>query len=151
MTRASQLTLAFALAAGCTGLAIAGSFTLVVGAPVAAQDFRAKNASFVVRADSCEAVEKVEVKASAEGLVNGARRSIPLNLGVLPKPGIFSVSKQWPDEGTWVVSLSAKCQNETAGAIVPIGPKGFIRESTKSLAHAPAEAEITAALKAQPK
>ena len=145
MKRTLQLTLA--LAAFVAGPAEAGSFTLAIGAPVAAQDFRAKNAAFVVRADSCAVVEKVELKATAEGLVNGARKTLPLNLTAVTKPGVYAVSQQWPAEGAWVVSLTGKCQSETAGAIVPIGGKGFVRESIQSLPHAPTEAEVAASLK----
>ena len=31
----------------------------------------------------------------------------------------------------WVVSLKGACAGESAGAIVPFGPKGIIRESAK--------------------
>jgi hypothetical protein len=46
------------------------------------------------------------------------------------------------------VNLRGACAGETAGALVPIGPKGFIRESSKFFPRPATGAEIEAALKA---
>jgi hypothetical protein len=86
--------------------------------------------------------------APAEGLIHGERRSAVLNLTKLSAPGVYSVSRTWTADGAWVVSLSGTCDHATAGAIVPIGPGGFIRESSKFLPHSPTNAEIEASLKA---
>jgi hypothetical protein len=43
--------------------------------------------------------------------------------------------------------LKGACDAEIAGAIVPIGPKGFIRESSKLFPRPATSAEIDASLK----
>ena len=55
--------------------ALGGEFSLTIGSPVAGQDFRAKNAAFVVRTEACAEPAKAQVSGVAEGIVNGARRS----------------------------------------------------------------------------
>ena len=54
----------------------------------------------------------------------------------------------WPAEGDWVVNLKGTCADASAGAIVPIGPKGFIRESSKFFPRPATNAEIETSLKA---
>ena len=51
-------------------------------------------------------------------------------------------------EGVWVVSLTGKYHDATTSAIVPIGAKGFLRESSKFFPRAATEAEIEGTLKA---
>jgi hypothetical protein len=46
------------------------------------------------------------VSGSAQGIVNGARRSIPIRFDTTSKPGIFAVRKQWPSEGTWLLQIA---------------------------------------------
>jgi hypothetical protein len=52
------------------------------------------------------------VTGTVEGIVGGARRSIPLRLDTTPNPGVFAVRRQWPAEGTWLLRISL--QNTTA-------------------------------------
>src|SRR5215510_1019418 len=89
----------------------------------------AKAALFVFRTQNC--AEKGKVSGTAEGLAKGERRSVTLKVMSLTKPGVFAVYQNWPAEGEWVVNLKGTCASASAGAIVPIGPKGFIRESSK--------------------
>ena len=127
--------------------ALAGGFSLAIGNPVAGQDFRAKNAAFVVRTEGCAEPAKAQVSGVAEGIVNGARRSVPLKLLTLPAPGVYAVQRQWPSEGVWVVSLTGSYSGATTSAIVPIGQQGFIRESSKFYPRSATAAEIEASLK----
>jgi hypothetical protein len=136
------------LACAVMGLAFAEGFTFTVGSPVAAGDFQVKAALFVFRTEGCSEPAKPEISASAEGLVKGARQSMALKVMPSSKPGIFAINRSWPAEGEWVVTLKGVCGKSTAGAIVPIGPKGFIRESSKFYSHPATEAEIETSLKA---
>src|SRR5258708_6378775 len=128
----------------CVGatFAFAEGFTFTIGNPVASQDFRAKGAAFVIRTEGCADPAKPQISGTAEGLLKGARKSVPLQVAAMPKPGIYAVFQGWPPEGDWVVSLKGTCAAATAGALVPIGPKGFIRESAKFFARPPTDAEI---------
>ena len=65
------------------------------------------------------------------------------------RPGVYAVQRQW-DAGRWVVILKGSCGDAHAGAIIPFGPHGFVREASKFYTHPPTAAEIEAALKAVP-
>jgi hypothetical protein len=139
---------------GLTALALAipalsQGFTFTIGNPVASQEFQFKVASFVFRTEGCVEPVKPQISATAEGIVNGQRRP-PVALKVMAgsKPGIYAVYQSWPAEGHWVVNLKGVCANQSAGAIVPVGPKGFIREATKVFPRPVTESEIEASLTA---
>jgi hypothetical protein len=128
-------------------LALADGFTFTLGSPVAAEDFRAKGATFVFRTEGCAEPAKSQINGTAEGIVKGARRSVALKVAALSKPGVYAVYQNWPAEGEWVVNLKGTCGEANAGAVVPIGPKGFIRESSKFFPRPATDAEIEASLK----
>jgi len=143
--------LGLAILVGLTGArwAVAGgSFVLTIGNPVAANVPQVKSAVLVVRPDGCGEPAKSQITGTAEGIVNGARRSVPLKLTPLPTPGVYAIFREWPAEGVWVVSLTGKYIGATSSAIVPIGPKGFMRESSKFLPRSASEDEIQTSLKA---
>jgi len=125
----------------------ASGFTFTLGSPVAAHDYRAKTAAFVFRTEGCADTAKAEISATAEGLLKGSRRSAPLKVMPMQSSGVYAVYQSWPGEGAWVVNLRGACGDANAGAIVPIGPKGFIRESAKFFPRAATNAEIEASLK----
>jgi hypothetical protein len=129
-------------------LALAEGFTFTIGSPVAARDFQVKGAAFVFRTEGCADPAKAQVGASAEGLVKDARRSVALKVMPTSKPGVYAVYQNWPGDGAWVVNLKGACANANAGAIVPIGPKGFIRESAKFFPRPATDDEIETSLKA---
>src|SRR5439155_14076645 len=84
----------------------AGGFFLTIGNPVAANAPQAKGAVLVVRPDGCHEPAKARITGTAEGMVNGSRRSVPLRLVTLPTPGVYAVNREWPTEGVWVVNLT---------------------------------------------
>jgi hypothetical protein len=139
--------LGLAILAGAT-LLFAQNFTFTLGSPVAAQDFRFKSAAFVFRTAGCPEPDKPELSASAEGLVGGAHRSVALRVMTTGRPGVYAIMQSWSDEGKWVVALKGECGAYTAGAVVPMGPKGFIRETAKFYPRPATAAEIEAFLKA---
>jgi hypothetical protein len=124
-------------------------FSFTIGNPVASQDFHFKTAAFVFRTEACADPTKAQISATAEGMVKGARQSVALKvMTASTKPGVYAVTQSWPAEGDWVVSLRGTCGSASAGAIVPMGPKGFIRESSEFFARPATDAEIDASLKA---
>jgi hypothetical protein len=102
------LRLGLAAVVGLAGAqwALAGGFFLTIGNPVAANVPQAKGAVLVVRPDGCHEPAKAQITGTAEGIVNGARRSVPLKLTALPTPGVYAVNREWPAEGVWVVNLT---------------------------------------------
>jgi len=130
----------------CVPCMNAADFRLGIGSPVAANAARVKSAALVVRPENCAEPDKTTITGVAEGIVNGARRSVQLHLTALPA-GVHAISQEWPFEGIWVVNLTGSCLGATAGAIVPIGPRGFIRESSKFYPRPATAAEVEAVLK----
>ncbi len=135
-------------ACAVAALGLAEGFTFNIASPVAAQDFHAKTAVFVFRTQGCAEPAKAEISGTAEGVVKGARRSVALKIMPMSKAGVYAVNHEWPAEGEWVVNLKGACAGAMAGAIVPIGPKGFVRESAKFFPRPATDAEIDASLKA---
>jgi len=136
-----------ALAAGQPGRA--ADFAIQVASPVAAQSYQMKRSSFVFRTTGC-AAPKPEVTATAEGRVLRKRHSLPLKVVPASTSGVYGIFRQWPEEGLWIVNITARCASATAGALVATDGKSFIRESSTFLKRAAAEADIEAALKSAP-
>ncbi|HEY4360477.1 MAG TPA: hypothetical protein VGN17_05895 [Bryobacteraceae bacterium] len=147
-----------ALVASLGVRASAADFTLTIGstvaasgpAPVGAEPRQkvSKGGLFAVRMEGCEALDKAQISGTAEGISNGARVSAPVTLSAFGPPGVYVASFSTPQAaGSWIVSISASCESAKAGAVVPVGPAGFVREGTKIFAHAPTKVEVDAALK----
>jgi hypothetical protein len=129
-------------------MAVSQGFTFAIGSPVASMDSRSKLAAFVFRTEGCAELAKLHVGGTAEGLVQGTRKSVPLTLSAMSTPGVYAVYPTWASEGDWVVSLDGTCAQARAGALIPMGPHGFIRASSKFLPHPATAQEIEAALEA---
>lgn len=142
MWRLSIETLAAAV------LAFAQMFTFTIGSPVASMDGRSKLAAFVFRTEGCADAAKAQVDGTAEGLVQGARKSVALKLAAMSTPGVYAVYPTWPADGDWVVSLHGTCAGASAGALIPIGPGGFIRASSRFFSHPASAAELDAVFQA---
>ena len=144
------------LGAVVLGLAMAAqasagpTFRLEVGSAVAGgTGNKVKNAVLMVRALACDDERSVRVTGVAETMVNGERRTVPLELVPLPTPGVYAVTKQWP-EGAWIVNLSAVCpgRNATASALVPLDAASrFDRGRTQLLDRAATAQDVAVALK----
>jgi hypothetical protein len=135
-------------ACAVAALALAEGFTFAIASPVASQDFQSKTAAFVFRTQGCADPSKSQINGTAEGMVKGVRRSVPLKVQAMSKPGVYAVYQTWPAEGDWLVNLKGTCADANAGAVIPLGPKGFIRESSKFFPRPATDAEIETSLKA---
>lgn len=141
--------LAILLAMVSVAAGFAREFALQVGPPIAGNAPVAKGSLLVVRPGGCADPANAHITATAEGIVNGVRRSVPLKLMALSTPGVHAVPKHWPKGGVWIVNLVGTCSGHTAGAIVSIGSQEkYRRESVKLLPHRATPTEIDASLKA---
>ena len=138
--------------------AFAADFMLSIGNPIAAslprtensptQARKVKDALFAVRTENCADPANALVNATGESVVNGVRQSAAIRLIPGSGPGVYLVPGMSPGgQGVWVVRLLASCGSARAGALVPIGPGGFIRESSKFFPRLVTEGEIDALLK----
>jgi len=141
MVRPSSFALALALASSAWG----ADFSLAIGNPVAvalADGVVKKDIGMAVRAEGCAEPAKAQITGVAEGIVNGARRSVPVRVLPASTAGAFAVSHDWPQQGAWVVHLTGHCGSATASAIVTMGPNGFLRETSKFFPRAATAAEV---------
>lgn len=144
MSLLGPLTVAAAAIVLLSGVALAGSsFRLEIGPPVAAgtgakvsKDVIKGKTVLAVRALVCDDLSRVQITGTAEGIRNGSRQSVPLDLLEVSKAdAIYAVQNQWPADGSWVVHLKGSCSNPKAEAstLVPMNKMAFIREKTEVL------------------
>lgn len=125
-------------------------FAIQIASPVAAQSYQMKRSAFVFRTTGCSASSRPEVAATAEGLISAKRRTLPLKVMAAQTPGVYGVFREWPEEGVWIVNITAHCATAIAGALVATNGKTFIRESSVFLTRQATERDIESALKAAP-
>ena len=73
------------------------------------------------------------VSGTAEGLVNGARRTVSLEFRRTSRPGVYALHKQWSDDGVWTLVLAVSQGEEagnTAQAMVELGTDGAVASVT---------------------
>jgi hypothetical protein len=68
----------------------------------------------------------LSVIGTAEGLVSGARRSIPLEVAATTTDGVYRVRRQWPGQGVWVLRLVVRVGDGSATALVGVNASGEI-------------------------
>lgn len=66
------------------------------------------------------------VTGMAEGMVDGKRRTVELRFESTSRAGVFSLRKQWPAEGTWLLAITVNQGREGATALVEIAPSGEV-------------------------
>jgi hypothetical protein len=134
------LTAAAIMAAGSL---MAGGFWLQLGNPEASTEAQKVNAVVTVIAAGCADPGKAQVTATAVGMVDGKRKTIPLEITKLSKPGMFAIAQQWPKEGKWVIQMEGRSDGRVTTTLVTASPQGVDRLHAKSemRAFAPKEVE----------
>jgi len=136
------------IALGAAISLVAGGFALQIGKPSANPEAQGKNALLVVRGYACAAPEKTTVSGVAEGVVNGKRESIPLKLIPLSGESAYAVTRQWPAEGKWVITLveaNPRFQSHPS-AIVRVDGNSVDWAGIRRFDQAPSAEEVKAAL-----
>lgn len=105
----------------------AGGFWVEFGNPSASTDPRAKNAALLVRALGCNNPEVAVYTGTAEGVVNGVRKSVPLKFVQLDRKGLWAVERDWPAEGKWVLHVEAHKDGHIAHALGKVEAQGVKR------------------------
>jgi len=147
--RAGMVVAALGLVAIASHASGSPFFRLEVGPAVAAgTQTKYKKAEFAVRPLVCDNPAQVQISGTAEGLVDGVRRSTPLTLVPVGTDGVHVVPRAWPAEGQWIVVLTATCPSSkaTASTIVPFGKSGFLRDKVRVLIEPATRDQIEAAL-----
>jgi len=79
--------------------------------------------AITVAAEGCRDYSHAQITAQAVGLVNGRRRQIPLELTATGK-GTYTVRKQWPKEGKWVLVFNGTYSNLHTHTLVELSADG---------------------------
>ncbi|MGH7726592.1 MAG: hypothetical protein ACREOU_14285 [Candidatus Eiseniibacteriota bacterium] len=85
--------------------AFAGGQMMSFDGASSAKDARFQKATLLVTASNCGSAANATIKGTAEGLVDGKRRSLPLKLVATGKPGQYAVFQQWPTSGSWALTF----------------------------------------------
>lgn len=110
--------------------AFAGGFQLSVETPSSSSDSQMKDVVLVARTYGCHQPADAKLSATAEGLVNGARKSVALELRSIGS-GVYAIKQQWPSEGTWVLALTGAYNGMTSSVLVDLGPNGKVLPGTR--------------------
>ena len=127
----------------------AGALLLQIADPAANQEALGKHAVLVARITACHSPEKTVVTGTAEGVLNGMRKTIPLKVISLSTAGTFAVTREWPEEGVWAVKLIATnpdYKDYATSVIVPTRKGSVEWAAVKHYFHAPTEAEVSISL-----
>ena len=127
--------------------AFAGGFYLQLGNPEASNEARKLGAVVTVKATGCHDPAAAKVTAAAIGVVNGQRRSVPLEVKSLSEAGMFAVVGQVPKEGKWVVQLNAINGEMFTNVLAPVGQDGIDRIHAKYNMHKFADGDVEAMLR----
>ena len=119
-----------ALLLAISSSAFAGGFQLSVETPSSSSDAQMKDVVLIARTFGCHQPADAKLSATAEGLVNGARKSVALELRSI-EPGVYAIKQQWPSEGTWVLAITAGYSGMTSSALIELGPKGKVLPGTR--------------------
>lgn len=128
---------------------------LSVEFPANPHDTRTRAAFLVVNTYHHGTPTQFALSGSAEGIVRGERRSVPLRFTATERAGAQALTRQWPDEGRWVLHIQLQQQGATeAAALVVLGSDGTPSRVTVpthqdgpwSVPRAITAAEVTAAL-----
>ncbi len=68
------------------------------------------------------------VSGTAEGVVNGERKSIKLDFQRTNRPGVYALRNQWGEQGRWVLVITVRQGegDDLAQALVKIGSDGQV-------------------------
>lgn len=82
---------------------------LSIESPVNPYDADTRGDLLLVHASFREGVPQLaDVTGTAEGLVNGVRRSVPLRFEATSRPTVFGLKRQWPTDGVWMLRIALK-------------------------------------------
>lgn len=119
-----------------------GGFWLQLGNPEASAEARSAKAALTLEAVGCHEPAKAEITGTAIAVVNGKRENIPLTLTPLSKPGMYAVTKQWPDKGNWILQFVGRNSGMITSALVNAGPDGVKRTGAKFFPREPNAADL---------
>lgn len=107
--------------------AAAGPPWISIETPVNPYDATTKDAYLLVHAFHHGTPVAIPVSGTAEGIVNGERRSVKLAFTTTSRPGAFALRKQWGAAGIWTLVIAVhQHEDDMAQALVEVGADGEV-------------------------
>lgn len=143
-----KLVLTAALAAVSVIPALAGALIVDFENVTSNAEAVATGAVAVAKVTSCVHPEKITLTATAEGIVNGKRQSVPLRMIRLKAAGTFAVLSDWPTQGSWAIKIVATHPeyNYAPSVIVPVWTGQLEWAAAQHLRAVPSERDIASVL-----
>ena len=127
--RLRTLSLAAAFTVLAASPSLAGPPWISIELPANPYDAATRGAFLVVHAFHHGTPVSFPVAGTAEGVINGERRSIKLEFTRTGQDGAYALRKQWPSEGTWTLVLRVQGEQGESGAVtalVELGSEGEV-------------------------
>jgi len=122
-----KLAIAAVLSAFAVTTAIAGPPWIAIEYPVNPHDPNTRGAFCTVRTYHHGDLTPFDVTGTAEGMVNGKRQSVRLDIRRLPQAGTYAVRWQKPAQGKWALVIStARDGHYMASALVDVDARGQV-------------------------
>lgn len=113
--------------ASVAAAALVGPPWISIEYPVNPYDASTRDAFLVVHAFHHGTPVGLPVSGTAEGIVNGARRSVPLTFAGTSRAGVYTLKRQWPNEGTWTLLVAvAQGPEDKVTAVVDLNASGEV-------------------------
>ena len=107
--------------------ALAGPPLISIELPVNPYDQSMRGAFLLVHAFHHGTPVGFPVEGTAEGIVNGERRSVKLEFTETSRPGVYALKRMWPTEGTWTLVIKVvQGESDAATAVVELGADGEV-------------------------
>ena len=124
---AAAFTLAALAAATLPAPAHAGPPWVSIELPANPLDPATRGALFVIHSYHHEASVETPVVCTAEGLVDGARRTLKLTVNETRRSGVRAVRGTVPDDGMWMVVCVSREHTASATALVDFAGGDIVR------------------------
>src|SRR5690606_27121264 len=122
-----NLCLAAALTLAAATAAHAGPPWISIELPANPHHASTRNATLLVRTYHHSDALNAPLAGTAEGIVDGRRVSLPLELRATNQPGVFALTTPLPKGGTWIMAITLReSKDATATALVTVDPRGRI-------------------------
>jgi len=107
--------------------ALAGPPWLSIELPANPYHRQTRDALALVRTYHHGVPIQLQVRATAEGLVDGERVSLPLELVPTETTGLYALRGKLPARGVWVLVVRGGAEGSGVTALVDVGPDGALR------------------------
>jgi hypothetical protein len=112
-----------------TAFATFGPPWISIETPANPYDSASRGAFLLVHAFHHGTPVNFPVAGTAEGLVNGERRTVSLEFKNTSRPGVYALHKQWSDDGIWTLVVGVtqgEGEYNTVKAVVELGANGKV-------------------------